>query len=231
MSSNTPSIQIRRIRETKTKVAISAEVEGDEFNVKAGAEPAKAFLNALEGLVPTVRDILDIPEEWEGLRVTGLTLTPFGSKGNMKVTIVARRDMQVGSPFNITVPIRYLDEIESEEGEEADPSQLSLTESQRKAVNRLTNEAIKYIRGLKSARMIFGQLELGLSGGGIQEGETVDTPPAGGSPVAKFPAPTEGAKKRAGRRKKIQPPPAETPEVGAQSTEPDSEEPIAASGR
>lgn len=213
-------IQILKVREKQETVVIHCVVDGFYCSFTAPQEPAKAFVNALAGLKSVVAGILGFSEKWmENVSVKGLTLTPVG-EDNFKVTLVARKDMAHGSPFNIAVPYRFLKPKESEGEEDAadSSSEVTLTEPQAALVTKLCREAVKYIQSMKPV----GQMFLSFGGGGVQEAETV---PEGTTP---FPQPEAPQKRKRGRPRK-NPVPAEEADAGVA---PDAEsEAVAAAAR
>lgn len=147
-------MEIKKVQITRTAVHLEYENEGDIYKYESSDKPLPSFYNAVKALVPLVLETLDLPKSYAGkepqegdtnpglpLRVVGVT---FVTKGESRqVCITATKVLALTpSPFNITVPLRYMDQP-TKEGATSEPYG-------KKHVNLLEDvieQAKAYLRG------------------------------------------------------------------------------------
>jgi hypothetical protein len=125
-------MEITKVKLTRTNVHIEYENEGDSYKYDSKDKPLPSFYEAMEALAPLAITTLGLPKSYvgkkptEGDREPGLPLTVNGitivTKGEARqVCIVATKVLgSCPSPFNITVPLRYMDQPD-EEGSASEP--------------------------------------------------------------------------------------------------------------
>ncbi len=156
-------MDITKVKLTRTNVHLEYTNEGDTYKYDSKDKPLPSFYEAMEALAPLVIATLGLPKSYvgkkptEGDREPGLPLTVNGLtivyKGDARqVCIVATKVVSAcPSPFNITVPLRYMDQPD-EEGTASEPygtKEVNLLEE-------VITEARKYLRGERAQ----GQLPL-----------------------------------------------------------------------
>jgi hypothetical protein len=147
-------MEIKKVQITRTAVHLEYENEGDTYKYESSDKPLPSFYNAVKALAPLVIETLDLPKSYVGrepqegdktpglpLRVVGVT---FVTKGESRqVLITATKVLALTpSPFNITVPLRYMDQP-TKEGATSEPYG-------KKHVNLLEDvieQAKAYLRG------------------------------------------------------------------------------------
>lgn len=156
-------MDITKIKLTRTNVHIEYTNEGDTYKYDSKDKPLPSFYHAMEALVPLVITTLGLPKTYagkkpkEGDKEPGLPLSPTGisivTKGESRqVCITATKVISLcPSPFNITVPLRYMD-APTEEGSCSEPYNAKEAE----LLEDVIGEAKKYLKGERAQ----GQLPL-----------------------------------------------------------------------
>jgi hypothetical protein len=156
-------MDITKIKLSRTNVHIEYTNEGDTYKYDSKDKPLKSFYDSMEALLPLILITLGLPKTYAGKKPkaedkeAGLPLTPTGltiaTKGDSRlVCITATKVLALTpSPFNITVPLRYLD-APTEEGSCSEPYSAKEVE----LVEDVIGEAKKYLKGERAQ----GQLPL-----------------------------------------------------------------------
>jgi hypothetical protein len=156
-------MEITKVKLTRTNVHLEYTNEGDTYKYDSKDKPLPSFYEAVEALAPLVITTLGLPKTYvgkkptEGDKTPGLPLIVNGitivMKGEARqVCIVATKVISAcPSPFNITVPLRYMD-APDEEGSASEPYGTKEVE----LLEEVIAEAKKYLRGERAQ----GQLPL-----------------------------------------------------------------------
>jgi hypothetical protein len=156
-------MDITKISLTRTNVHIEYTNEGDTYKYDSADKPLPSFYEAMKGLAPLVIETLGLPKNYVGeepkegdktpglpLRVQGITIVTKGD--SRQVLITATKVLELTpSPFNITVPLRYMDPP-TKEGATSEPygkKHVALLE-------KVIEEARSYLNGNRAQ----GQLPL-----------------------------------------------------------------------
>jgi hypothetical protein len=146
-------MDITSIKLTRNNVHIEYTNEGDTYKYDSADKPLPSFYKAMEALPPLVIDTLQLPKSYIGkkpkaddsepgypLTVTGITIH---TKGDSRlVCLVATKVIDTPSPFNITVPNRYMD-APTKEG----ASSIPYSDKQVALIEEVIEEARKYLKG------------------------------------------------------------------------------------
>lgn len=156
-------MDITKIKLGRANVHVEYDNEGDTYKYDSKDKPLPSFYEAMEALTPLVISTLGLPKAYAGKKPTegdktpGLPLTVSGitimTKGESRqVCIVAKKIVSAcPTPFNITVPLRYMD-APTKEGSSSEPygaKEVDLLEE-------VIAEAKKYLAGERAQ----GQLPL-----------------------------------------------------------------------
>lgn len=158
------TMDITAIKLTRTKVFIAYSTkELGDATLEHADKPLPSFYKAMEALSPLVIETLGLPKSYvgkkpaEGDKEPGLPLTPTGITIHLKgesrmVCITATKVLaDTPSPFNITVPNRYMD-APTKEGSSSVP----YSDKHVNLLEDVIEEAKKYLRGERAQ----GQLPL-----------------------------------------------------------------------
>lgn len=146
-------MDITNIKLSRTNVHIEHTNEGDTYKYDSPDKPLPSFYKAMDALVPLVLDTLQLPKSYAGKKPKaedkepGYPLTVSGFTIHMKgesrlVCIQASKVIDTPSPFNITVPNRYMD-APTKEGS----SSIPYSDKHVALIEDVIEEAKKYLKG------------------------------------------------------------------------------------
>ena len=146
-------MDITNIKLTRANVHIEYTNEDDTYKYDSADKPLPSFYKAMEALVPVVLDTLMLPKAYAGkkpkaddkepgypLTVSGFTIHTKGE--SRLVTIMAMKVVDTPSPFNISVPNRYMDPP-TKEGS----SSIPYSDKHVALIEEVIEEAKKYLKG------------------------------------------------------------------------------------
>lgn len=134
------SIQITSVRNLRKSIKIEWTQGSDDYSVNFHDNPLPSFLKSLDALVPHVCTLCELPAKDEAKIVaTGITVRENGD--NSLALIVAKKKIKKGKRvFNIATPLLSM------YPDENDKTVDCMDEAEAKAIDKVVQEATKYVR-------------------------------------------------------------------------------------
>lgn len=171
-------IEVRSVRVNKASIRAEWKQGDDEYGVTFHDNPLPTFYKAMEGLVPHVLTLSELPaKDADKIEVIGLTISAKNVDAPQATLIAKKKLKRNKRVLNIATPILPL--YENEENKGAD----HMSEDEASAVEKAIKEIKKYISGDRAQ----GKLA-------FEDEENEKKGDKGPENVAEFPNLTEAAK-------------------------------------
>lgn len=145
-------MQINKIKQSDDGVVISYDQHTGNEGIKSSTitskdEPRPEFSEAMRALLPFYREICEHPDDYGNDFIMRAVSFQHNNKGNKSVVLSGTRVLKVGSPLNVSTPIRAM------EAEDADAMTL-LNPKALDALKTLEAEALEYINGERQQQQL-----------------------------------------------------------------------------
>lgn len=153
-------MRFKKIKMTREgKIQMEYEIKNskgglDEFSFSCVDEPKASFVNALNDLRPDVLEMCELPDDYlNRIRVSGVSFSFGGENETMGAVLIAS---MVLYKSNVALNLNTPHKTEDFYGETGDENQLLSSECVSR-LNRLTEEAEDYVKGIRAQGNLFNQ--------------------------------------------------------------------------
>lgn len=134
-------IVITSVRNGRKSIKIAWTEGADSVSREFHDNPRKSFYKAIEGLVPHVCTLCELPEkDAKKITATGITVTAKGDN-NLALIVAQKKIKKAGRVFNISTPL--LPMYPDAENKSAD----HMEDAESRAIEKVVAEAKKYLLG------------------------------------------------------------------------------------